>query len=271
MKLPALLLLLLVSTGLQAQHETLLYNRIGIGLGVQQTQLLDVQFSPLVYQANEAALAFLYDGKHNRSNWNTLLSFSTGSMFLKEYADRKIYNTTEDIYGNISSDSFFVRGTTRTVNLQLGYEYDVLSKENWSLSTGIGIREQLMYPSTFVNVGIINTASVLVTATMRFHPDEKNEWSAGVSVPAIGFNSRFPYSGTVSQPKMHLLAAFFDGTRFTSLDHYQQINLQLAYRHQLSGKWGIGAQYDFMWMHDDQPLALKLFSNGFAASIDYSF
>jgi hypothetical protein len=46
-----------------------------------------------------------YEAKHNRSNWNASFSFSTGTCF--PHAERrKIYNTTEDISGEVATDSF---------------------------------------------------------------------------------------------------------------------------------------------------------------------
>ncbi|MGB3077074.1 MAG: hypothetical protein WBB36_17250 [Chitinophagales bacterium] len=271
MKFSSLMLLLLAWTALHAQDTSQHFNRLGMQLGGQQTHLLDAQFSPLIYRANEITVDLYYEGKHNRSNWKGSFSFATGTLIPPAHGDRKLYNTTEDIYGNIITDSFFVEGNTLTAVLELGYEYDVVRKASYTISAGGGIREQLMYPSTFVNLGIINTASLLAAATIHFHPDAKNDWTAGLQLPVVSLNSRFPYSGTVSQPEMKLLGAFFDGTQFVSLGHYQQVNLQLGYHRQLSDKWRIGATYEFEWLKDNETLPLKLFSNLLVATVDYTF
>ena len=257
---------------IHAQDNPAIFHRMGIMAGAQQMYFTDQQFSPLIYRANELKGVIFYEAKHNRSNWNASFSFSTGTLFPPTLKERKIYNTTEDISGEVATDSFFVTGRTRTANFLLGYAYDLVKRTKWDLNAGIAIREELMYPSTFANVGTMNALSLLLTGCLTFHPGPKNEWTASINFPLMGYNSRFPYSGTVSQPNKTLLLAFFDGgTDFTSVDHYQQVNFNLGYRYALSQKWGIGADYEFEWLHYDQPLPLKLFSNGLTAKIDYSF
>jgi hypothetical protein len=265
-------LLLAASVTLKAQQTNNSYHRIGILAGGQQTQLLDLQFSPLIYKANEWSAEIYFDAGHNRSDWHADLSVSRGALFPPAFADRKIYNTTEDIYGTTTTDSFFVRGNTLTAVLQFGYEYAFVQRNKWSVSAGAAFREQLMYPSTFTNAGTMNAASLLASATIKYKAGENNTLSASIAIPVAGFNSRFPYSGTVSLPNQTLLKAFFEGgTEFVFLDQYQQINVTMNYRHKLSEHWGLGAQYDFMWLHYALPLPLKSFANRFAVTLDYNF
>jgi hypothetical protein len=114
-------LLWLLATAGSSQEMIKSYDRIGILVGGQQTHLLDQQFSPLIYRANEISFKLYYEAEHHRSNWNASLEAATGSLFPPQYADRMVYNTSEDIDGHVTTDSFFVIGNTRTMNLQLGY------------------------------------------------------------------------------------------------------------------------------------------------------
>lgn len=253
-----------------SQETNRAYDRLGILAGWQQTRLVDQQFSPLMYKANELSFKLYYNAKHHQSNWNVSLEAATGSLFPPQFADRMLYNTTEDIDGNMTTDSFFVRGNTRTVNLQLGYAYDLVHKDAWRFSVGGSVRNQLMYPSTFVNIGIMNSASFLVTTEGTYYAGSKNELSLGINVPVIGFNTRFPYSGTVSTPNQSLLEAFFDGgTHFISFNKYTQVNVNAGWRYALSDGTGIGLQYDFMWQRYTTPVTLKQYSFRIGISVDF--
>jgi len=255
-----------------AQDAAKAFDRIGLLVGGQQTHLLDQQFSPLVYRAKELVLGLYYEAEHHKSNWNASLQGATGSLFPPQYADRMVYNTTEDIYGNITTDSFLVRGNTRTINLQIGYAYDLIQSEKWELSVGADVRNQLMYPTSFTNIGIMNAVSLLVTtrATWVVNPD--NALSLGVGIPVLGWNTRFPYSGTVSTPNQTLLEAFFDGgTELVSLGEYSQINARCKWRLALTPKTGVGLQYDFMWQRYTIPATLKQYSGSVGATIDITF
>jgi len=245
------------------------YDRLGILIGGQQTHLLDQQFSPLIYRANEISFKFYYEAEHHLSNWIASLDAATGGLFPPQYADRLVYNTTEDIDGNITTDSFLVRGNTRSLNLHVGYAYDLVQSGPWELSMGAAIRNQLMYPTTFVNIGIMNAASLLVTVKASYAINEHHQLSLSSGIPVIGFNTRFPYSGTVSLPNQTLLEAFFDGgTQFVSFGKYNQVNVNCTWRMALSEKMGIGLQYDFMWQQFDTPALLKQYSGRIGATID---
>jgi len=245
------------------------YNRLGFLAGWQQTRIADQQFSPLTYHASEWSAGIFYDAKNFKSNWNASLEGATGSLFPPQYADRRLYNSTEDINGNITTDSFYVRGNTRTINFRFGYAYDLVHTQDWTFSLGGTLRNQLMYPSTFVNIGIMNAASFLLTTEATYYAGNKNQLSLGVSMPVMGFNTRFPYSGTVSTPNQSLLEAFFDGgTHFVSFNKYTQLNVNGSWRYALSDKTGIGLQYDFMWQRYTIPVSLKQYAGRIAATID---
>lgn len=253
----------------QAQDTARSYDRLGLLIGRQQTHLQDQQFSSLIYNANELSLQLFYDGKHKRSNWNVSFDVATGDLYPPQYANRMLYNTTEDVYGDITTDSFFVTGNTLTANFQLGYAYDLVHSGAWEVSVGADVRNQLMYPSTFVNLGIMNSASLLVAANAKWYVNKANELKLGVSFPVMGFNTRFPYSGTVSLPNQTLLEAFFDGgTQFVSFGEYNQVNASCGWRFALSPKTGLGLQYDFMWQQYAVPSILKHYATRIGATID---
>jgi hypothetical protein len=252
-----------------AQEANLAYNRLGLLVGGQQTHVLDQQFSPLVYRANELRLALYYEAKHHRSNWHASLEGTTGSLFPPQYADRMVYTTTEDIYGNITTDSFQVRGNTRTINLQIGYAHDLVQSGDFALSVGADVRNQLMYPTTFLNLGIMNALSLLVTTNASWFVNQDHQLSLGVGIPVFGWNTRFPYSGTVSTPNQTLTEAFFDGgTELVSLDKYSQFKARCKWRMALSSKAGVGLQYDFMWQRYTIPATLKHYSGSIGVTFD---
>lgn len=248
------------------------YQRVFISLGGQSTHLLDLQFSPLVHSANEVYVQAGYEAKHLRSQWNADLSFATGSLAPSGLRDRTLYNTTEDIYGEIETDSFLVIGQTLTGILNLAYTYDFVASGPWALGAGLAVRDQLMYPSSFTNMGIMNAASLLFALQAKYVISDKHELGLRLSTPIMGFNTRFPYSGTVSQPNQTLFEAFFDqGTRFVFPDEYQQVMADVQYRYALSPHTSIGLGYQFMWQRYTHPVLLKSYANRLAFLIDFSF
>jgi len=262
----------LLTQAMAGQDSLRNYSRMGILAGAQQTKLLDQQFSPLVHRANEVSLKVYYEAKHHLSNWSASIGAATGSLYPEQYADRTLYNTTEDIDGIITTDSFLVRGTTRTLNLQLGYTYDLVHSKHWDFSLGGAVRNQLMYPTSFTNMGILNAASLMATVQTTYYAGSRNQLRFGVSVPVLGFNTRFPYSGTVSLPNQTLLSAFFDGgTHFVSVNKYIQTNLNATWRYALTAKTNIGLQYDFMWQRYAIPVPLKQYAQSIGASFELNF
>ena len=267
-----LLLLLAPITTTWAQDINRSYHRIGVLLGRQETQMQDQQFSPLIYSANEWSGQFKYNAKYNRDNWNVALDFSTGSLFPDQFADRQIYNTTEDIEGNITVDSVFIHGSTLTGSLQLGYDYSFFQSNTLDFKAGLKARNQIMYPSTFTNLGIMNSASLLINLEATWYSGSKMEWSAGINTPVVGYNTRFPYSGTVSQPNQTLFEAFFDGgTQLVSFGDYQQVNANLEWRYQLSYDVGIGLNYAFTWQQYLIPVPFRSYSQRIGATVDMTF
>ena len=129
-----------------------------------------------------------------------------------------------------------------------------------------------MYPSSFTNMGIMNSASLMVDLKANFYSGRHMLWKAGLSIPVIGFNTRFPYSGTVSTPNQTLLEAFFDGgTHFVTLDRYKQVNINLGWQLEFSSAVGIGLEYDFMWQHYTIPVTLKSYSQRLGANLHFTF
>ena len=248
------------------------YHRLGLQIGRQQSHVLDHQFSPLVYRANELAATLLYEGKNKSSNWHLSLQLATGALFPAQYPDRYVYNSEEDITGEITTDSFLVSGTSRTILFSTGYAHDIIRENEFELNIGASVRNQLMYPVTFVNLGILNSASLLVSTSGTWHLNSKSQFRGDFSIPVMGFNTRFPYSGTVSLPNQTLLEAFFDGgTRFVSFGQYMQINFGMSFRQMLSPKFAAGLRYDFMWQQYRHPELLRSYADSFKIALDYSF
>lgn len=245
----------------KSQEHSPDFHRFGLLIGGQQTHMLDQQFSPLIHTANEFSGMLWYEAKHRRSNWNVGLNIAMGSLFPAGMAGRTLYHTTEDIEGNVTIDSTLIRGLTRTALLQAGYIHDITTSRSWMIGAGVSVRNQLMYPSTFTNMGILNSASILIHLHATLYSGRKTEWAAAINTPVAGFNTRFPYSGTVSLPNQTLIEAFFDGgTRFVLPDRYQQLNGHLTWRLAISQCTGIGLRYDFMWQRYEIPVPLKSYS-----------
>lgn len=269
--IPFYLLLLLPCIGI-GQVAADGYHRLGLEIGGQQSHVLDQQFSPLIYKADELVARLIYEGKQNRSDWHVSLQVASGGLFPAQYADRFIYNSEEEITADITTDSFLVHGTSRTLQFSLGYAHDVIRHNGFELNLGAGVRNQLMYPETFVNLGILNSASLFVSTRGTWYLNSKNQLRGELSVPVMGFNTRFPYSGTVSLPNQTLLSAFFDGgTRFVSFGQYMQINFGASFRRMLSPALAAGLRYDFMWQQYRHPEILRSYSGSFKVTLDYSF
>ena len=267
-----LFLLIIIAQAGKSQGPARNYHQIGLLLGTQQSHMLDRQFSPLIHSADELSASLWYNASQNRSGWNVSLDISTGILFPTDLNGRKIYNTTQDLEGNITTDSILVTGKTRTAIFQIGYDYKVVNSLSWTISSGASVRDQIMYPNSFTNMGIMNSASLMFDVQATFYTGPRMSLKGGLSIPVIGFNTRFPYSGTVSRPNQTLLEAFFDGgTHFVTLDRYKQVNINLGWQLDLSSAIGIGLDYDFMWQHYTIPASLKSYSQRLGANLHLTF
>jgi hypothetical protein len=266
-----ILLAAALSDGL-SQGEVPAYHRLGILVGPQQTRLLDEQFSPVIQAAGEIGARIWYQSGFRRDRFDVSLDLGTGNLYPAQWPDRWIYNTTEDVYGHVTIDSILMRGQTRTVVLQGGYTYALASSAHSSFSVGGMIRNQLSYPTSFTNTGILNSASLAVSLRASMQAGKRWTLSGEAHVPVIGFNTRFPYSGTVSLPNQVLVEAFFDGgTSFVSLGEYQQVQAAADIRYALSPTTGLGLRYDFMWQQYANPAPMRSYAQRLGVAFDLTF
>ena len=141
-----------------------------------------------------------------------------------------------------------------------------------STNEGVVVCSRAGIPSTFTNMGIMNSASLLINLEATWYSGSKMDWSAGINTPVVGYNTRFPYSGTVSQPNQTLFEAFFDGgTQLVSFGDYQQVNANLEWRYQLSYDVGIGLNYAFTWQQYLIPVPFRSYSQRIGATVDMTF
>jgi hypothetical protein len=274
MKSTLLILILLAAalSGVRAQGERPAYHRIGILVGPQQTKLLDEQFSPVIQTAGEIGVRLWYQSGFRRDRFDVSLDLATGDLYPRQWPDRWIYNTTEDVYGHVTTDSILLHGQTRTVVLQGGYTYALVSGTHGSFSVGGMVRDQLTYPTSFTNMGILNSASLAVSLRASLQVGERWTVSGEAHAPVIGFNTRFPYSGTVSLPNQGLFEAFFDGgTEFVTLDEYQQVQAAADLRYALSPTVGLGLRYDFMWQHYAITAPMRSYMQRLGVAFDMTF
>jgi len=262
MKSTLLILLgFLVLSDAWAQYEAPGFHRLDVHVGPQQTKLVDEQFSPVVHSARELGLRIGYQSGIRRHLLDVSLDLAGGELYPKAWSDRWLYNSTEDLYGEVTTDSILLRGRTRTVTLQAGYSYAIRSTPRGSFSLGLAVRNQLMYPKSFTNMGIMNSASLVATARATRQAGTRWLISGEIMLPVIGFNTRFPYSGTVSRPNQSLFEAFFDGgTRFVSLDKYQQVQASASLQFNVSSGLAIGLRYDFQYQQYLVDAPLRSFS-----------
>lgn len=108
---------------------------------------------------------------------------------------------------------------------------------------------------------------------------EKGRISAFLNLPVISLYSRSPYlvnddeyiENISSHSGVKTFMAFIADGKVVTWNKLQYINTGIKYEHDLSGRWGIGASWEFDFIHAASPRKLLSFRNTFYLSSFFRF
>jgi hypothetical protein len=129
-------------------------------------------------------------------------------------------------------------------------------KEYFSLSMGAIV---------FVHSEVSLNPSVFYCFTLN----EKSNIFSSLSLPVIGIITRLPYSNDPADGKNGpFVSSYTLGTKFATLNKYQRVNFDLAYKYILNNKWSIAANYRFYWFHYSVNRGITAYDNAFHLQFD---
>jgi hypothetical protein len=247
-----------------------LQRQLGLGIGIQQRQLLDEQKSALVYSSREYTAGLFYRRISDRSVFSAELDFSTGSFFAKHFRDRKLYSTGYEIDGSVTADSLPVLSGILAGIFQVSYLRILGRGENTAWYAGAALKDLLIYPEN--NIGILNSVGLYLTAQVARDINSKNRMSANLSIPLVAVNTRLPWHNTATSPVESETATFFKrDSRLVTVNNFQSAQCNVNYTFRLASRWNLGAEYAFVWLRVPYYQPMKSFINSIQLQTSYRF
>ena len=251
----------------QAQSK----NSLGISAGWQQLKFLDELASPLVYKASAKPLAGLnYTHSGARSYFTIKASGGAGTANPKRFGARDYMTRWNE------KDSFQYQISSFFAHAQLEATY--LKKLNPSSGGALGywlggtLNEQAYYADEVGNMPwLINTAEFSPAFKMDYRSGSAHLFSVKIDLAGIALLSHNVYGLFAKSNKENNAVAFLkQGSRLTSINQYQKINVELNYTAQVSHRISLGATYGLKWLHYSYPKPMRAMDNRFYVNLNYS-
>ncbi len=260
-----LLLLALQCMLAAAQH------RFQAGIGYQRTWMIDKQVSPLKYQSSEKTFLLGYEYASQKRVVRAKIDGSLGKFFPTGYDQRQLYDPGYNADGTPKKDSFPLTGKLYSVNMQVAYLTalsDGFSK--WGSNTihtndyvGASLNNQLFYTDNIVRTGWLNSSSLNADYQHAILFNTRHSFNIRISIPLFARNSRLPYHNTISSPEgdSGFKTFFKQGSRFTWLADFQNIQINATYEYAIGKRTGLGLHYTGQWMHYKHEAPVTFFQN----------
>ncbi len=276
MKTKATLLITAMFTTAITSAQT---SKFKIGIGYQRTWMKDQQASPLKYQTSEKTFSLAYNHAGNNSIFGIQLNGALGDFFPTGFKNRQLYDPGYNADGSHKTDSLRLAGTLYNARIKINYlrktssGFSSFGKEKLYSNNyaGASLNNQLFYSDNFVRTGWINSSSLNAEYFHTALLNSKHQFTIGISIPLVAVNTRLPYHNTIgsSNGESDVKTFFKQGSRFTWLAAFQNIQLNAGYEYSVSNKLKLGLQYFGQWLHYNYEKPITLFQNniGITASV----
>lgn len=269
-------LLLLLSLSLSVVAFGQKKNEFRLGIGYQQTWLVDQQASPLLYSAHQKKADFRYTRFFRNGLLLGELEGAVGDFFPVAFKGRQFYETGYNEDGSPKTGSWPLVGTLYSGQVKIGYLHRVQGNPNnnsrniqFSGFAGAYLTNQLFYSDNIIRAGWLNSSSLDLAylASVRLH--QKHLFNAGLSASVLARNTRLPYHNSVGSATdgNNIETVFRQGSKITSLDKFQSIRIEAGYLYDVSKKFGLGIQYAGQWLHYSQALPVTCLQHQLVLSV----
>lgn len=242
-------------------------HRLELRTGYTRSDYLDRGASDFRYVAHRAVFDLDYRYTASKGSWTAGLGAGYGSMYTASYPDRKIAFANWNWDGTYDVVEVPVRGSMYSWNIHAGRLFRVNSSskplENRT-ELGPVLRWNVMYIDGFIPAGMMSAAS-LAFRFEKQHAWNKHSIGFAAELPLLAAVSRLPYHGSVSSPGVSTrVGGFFSsGTRFATLNTYQELTLRLNYRYALGKRTALGLEYAPSFCRYTLPREVRYLHNSF--------
>lgn len=246
-------------------------NKLQVGIGYQRTWMIDQQVSPLKYQTSEKTFLLNYEHKSRAGKFVAGIEGATGKMFPAGLYHRQLYNPGYHADGTPKRDSSLMTGRLYQGRVKIGYLPSVatgfsrIGKNNIYTGDYLGgsVSNQIFYSENMVRTGWFNSTSVNADYQHDILFNTKHAVNIKISIPLFARNSRLPYHNSISSEKgdSPVKTFFRQGSRFTWLADFQDIQINATYEYAVGRHTGIGLHYTGQWLHYSYERPVTLFQN----------
>ncbi len=239
---------------LYAQQQA---NRLSLALGIGHLSRQDQIFSPFVHRdVSPFHLSLQYE-RDKKLKQKAQLSFSQfnpsiGNLYTYWRADPEETFTT-------APHSFIL------VNIDYGLAWKIRKSEPWQISIGGMLQNKIQASSynfgSFGGFGYLASLGIGPWLETDFHLSEKRQLSASLSVPLLIWVARSPYlinddefmHNTYSHQWFKTFLAYLEDGHWETIHGFQNVDIQLTYRHALNAQWDLLGEYRFSFTHHKEP------------------
>jgi len=219
------LMLILINSFVFGQETTTSNNAFNLEIGLNNTYVKDINFSPLNYLGNSYDIKFGYIRKTKKLN----IFFSS-------------LNLSSGVLKTNASNLF---NSDRALGIiKIGYLKNVKkvnSKTNFYVGSQYKTYLSMMFYDGTRSFSFFGLHSVDIIGSFDYQYTNKHSINASVGLPIFGLLVRPPYSGIdkfLAENENNYFKIITNG-KFTSLNNFFGLDFGLSYKYKLSKKWDL--------------------------------
>lgn len=234
-------------------------NRFRIGAGATFVTMRDFLYSPLMYKSVRTNVQLGYSSKWKKGIFSTDLNIFVGSLTPSSGSAVQVYVKDTDIDGSEKTELKMLELTQIGFNFETGYLHRLskMQTARTALYLGGSLEESLTYTPGFINLGVMNNASLNARARMDYFLRNGKPVTFGITVPVVSLVTRLPYNQAPGMPDKSDLATFFTGNNhIESFNHFQKACVFLKYNWLVRKHVACDVTYEASWIHYYKPAQL---------------
>jgi hypothetical protein len=250
-----LLLSLFTLTAQGGGNKTIRKNNINLGFGLGCGYLKDLNYSPLSY----SSVGVVVNASYLRNLKNNNLLFLTSNI---QYGE---LNTAVSEYN--TSDHY-------NVNLELGF-LGIIPVNVSEIKFRLGGQYHAYFDIVFYDsesaITFYGLHSLDLSGIISWDISPRHALSSTISLPVFGLLVRPPWTGWDMYTIYHESYPLFFKGRWTSLNDFFAVNLNIQYHFSIVTRWDLTAKYLFRYYRTDELETAIIPSNQFTIGTSFSF
>lgn len=249
---------------------------LSFSVGLKELTLRDQGRSPFIYFGRSLWTLGLYYEQHNpHSFFGFETRASYGNFGAKYHPNRYIVLSAKGLDDNLSSNIIPLDAQLATAWLHTYYlrQLALPIGNKWSIHLGGGLSDELLYPvDNFISENPMNLAHITLQSRIQYQLAAQHRLQLRSQAALLAVVSREPYDGSFSQPEKTLVESFFTkGTRFYTINKYQQFDLAFNYQYHPRGSFIYALGSDWTFQHLATHHSLRMLTKYHHLSIGYEF